>query len=310
MRVGGLRRFSYTVALHGIALGMLDAVPTFARPSSVPEYRHVPAGVFEMGCVPSDSLCEPNEYPRHRVTLSRDYWLARTETTVGQFRNFVTVTGYRTLAERDNRGRFWRFDKAEWDWVPGLSWKEPFEVGQTAPDDWPTVQIAWQDADAYCRWTGGRLPTEAEWERAARGGRDAIIHVWGNETLPVVGGINQVNGPDKATALEFKSFPHFAGYDDGYARVAPVARFPPNSYGLHDMAGNAYEWTADWIDDGPYPPDDPVDPKGRASGDIKAVRGAGWGYPPEQFRISYRAIAGTDFWTATFGFRCARDVAP
>jgi formylglycine-generating enzyme len=263
-----------------------------------------------MGCVPEDRSCEPNEYPRHRVTLTRAFWLARTETTVGEFRRFAKATGYRTAAERENRGRFWHFDKDEWDWTPGLSWRAPFDAAEPALDSWPAVQIAWNDADTYCRWSGGRLPTEAEWERVARGGQERQIHVWGNQPLPRVAGVNHANGPDETTGREFRTFEHFVGYDDGYARIAPVGSFAPNRYGLHDMAGNVYEWTADWIEDAPYARKEAVDPAGRVTGEIKAVRGAGWGYPPSQFRISYRAIAGTDFWTATFGFRCARDAPP
>lgn len=296
------------LVIMALALVSADAVATQSAAPGV--YVRIPAGTFQMGCVPEDRGCEPNEHPRHRVTLTRDFWLARTETTVGEFRAFAAATGYRTLAEREGRGRFWHFDKNEWDWTPGLSWRAPFAATELAPDNWPAVQIAWSDADAYCRWSGGRLPTEAEWERASRGGHDGRIHVWGNEQVPIVGGAKQVNGPDAATAREFRTFSHFVGYDDGFARVAPVASFAPNGYGLHDMAGNVYEWTSDWIDDAPYARSDAVDPKGQAAGDIKAVRGAGWGYPPDQFRISYRAIAGLDFWTATFGFRCARDSMP
>ena len=105
----------------------------------------------------------------------------------------------------------------------------------------------------------------------------------------------------------FPSFDTIAGYDDGYGRIAPVGLFPPNQYALHDMAGNVYEWTADWIADAPYSRTNAVDPAGLVGGDIKAVRSSGWGYPPEQMRLSFRGIADLDFWTATFGFRCAAD---
>lgn len=293
-----------------IVLGSLVAGASLAIAATWPDAVRIPAGRFRMGCVPLDRKCEASEHPRHEVTLSRPYWLARTKTTVAAYRRFAAATGHRTDAEKRGQGRFWRFDKAEWDWIDGLSWRAPFAATKAAPDEWPAVQLSWGDANAYCRWAGGRLPTEAEWERAARGGRDGSIYIWGNDPIPVVAGIAQANGPDEATAREFRTFATIAGYRDGFARIAPVGRFPPNAYGLHDMAGNVYEWTADWIADGPYPVGAAVDPEGQSVGEVKALRGAGWGYPPEQLRISFGGIAGVDFWTATFGFRCAWDTDP
>lgn len=292
---------------------VIDAIRTVTKGSAgspLDAYVRIPAGNFQMGCVPRDRHCEPNEAPRHLVTLTHPFWMARAETTVGQFRRFEASTGYRTLAERIGKGRYWRSDIGEWDWIPGLSWRAPFAADQPAPDDWPALQVSWSDADAYCRWAGGRLPTEAEWERAARGGVEGKIHVWGDDPLPVLAGQPQVNGPDRRTASMFRTFAHFADYDDGFARVAPVMSFPTNGYGLYDMAGNAYEWTADWNDDKPYVGNPATDPGGPKSGTEKAVRGAGWGYPPDQFRMSFRGLAGLDFWTATFGFRCVRSHAP
>lgn len=287
--------------LSSVALAPLQPAPSAAR---------IPAGVFLMGCVPADRRCEPTELPRRKITLSRTFWLARTETTVGQYRRFVAQTNYRTEADKRGQGRFWRFDLNEWDWINGLSWRAPFASNEPAPDNWPAVQVSWGDANAYCHWAGGRLPTEAEWERAARGGREGQIHIWGSASTPEVSGVKYANGPDIATAKEFPTFATFKNYNDGYTRIAPVASFAPNRYGLYDMAGNAYEWTADWIVDGPYPAGPATDPRGLPNGEIKAVRGAGWGYPPEQLRVSFRGIAGLDFWTATFGFRCAWDANP
>ena len=303
-------RFPAIAALVWIAVAAHAGAALAATAQTLPDAVAIPAGDFLMGCVPADTGCEAIEQPRHRVTISQPYRLARTETTIAQFRKFVLTTGYRTAAEQRGQGRFWRFDINEWDWIAGLDWQHPFDAATVGGDDWPVVQIAWPDANAYCRWAGGRLPSEAEWERAARGGRDGKLHVWGNARLPLLNGVPQANGPDANTAREFTSFAAFAGYDDGFARIAPVAQFPANGFGLHDMAGNVYEWTADWIDDAPYPAGDAIDPKGRPTGEIKAVRGAGWGYPPSQFRTSFRGIAGTDFWTATFGFRCAWDDKP
>lgn len=264
-------------AVAALAVVITGSSP--ARQEGRPASVLAPAGTFLMGCVPADRLCEATEHPRRSVTLTRAFRLATTETTIAHYRRFVTATGYRTEAEKRGRGRFWRFDIDEWDWIDGLSWRAPFAPDEPGADDWPAVQIAWNDANAYCRWTGGRLPTEAEWEYAARGGRRDSIHVWGDDPLPAVGEMKQANGPDESTAREFRTFSTFREYNDGYARVAPVASFAANGFGLHDMAGNVYEWTADWIVDGPYTPGPAVDPKGQPNGVIKAVRGGGWGYP-------------------------------
>lgn len=274
------------------------------------EYVRIEPATFWMGCVPNDDVCEPLEKPRHQVTLTRPYWLARTETTVGAFRRFVAATGYRTQAQQAGRGRFWRFDVNEWDWVAGLTWQTPFDRMEAAPDNWPVVQVVWADADAYCKWAGGRLPTEAEWEHAARGGSNDARFPWGDSPTPEIAGRKHANGPDEATKRQFATFEHFAGYDDGYPRVAPVGSFAANGFGLHDMAGNVYEWTADWIADAPYAEGSVTDPKGLPTGEIKALRGGGWGYPPHQLRASYRAFADPNFLTATFGFRCAADKPP
>lgn len=230
----------------------------------------IPAGDCLMGCVPADRRCEAMESPRHRVTISKPYRMARTETTIAQYRRFIAATSYQTAAQKRGQGRFWRFDINERDWIAGLDWQHPFAANEVGTDAWPVVQVAWPDADAYCRWAGGRLPTEAEWERAARDGRDGEIHAWGNADLPLLNGVPQANGPDANTAREFATFATLGQYDDGYSRMAPVGRFPANGF-LHDIAGNVYEWTAEWIADAPYPAGDAVDPKGLGKGDIKSV---------------------------------------
>jgi formylglycine-generating enzyme required for sulfatase activity len=236
--------------------------------------------------------------------------MGMTEVTVGAFRRFAAASGVRTRAEVEHRGRAWVHAHKQWDWIAGLTWATPLKATQSAPDAWPALQVAWSDARAYCEWAGGRLPSEAEWERAARGGRDDEIFPWGNAERPQDGSIRYANGPDEATHGVYPSWAFFGGYRDGYPDVAPVAQFAANGFGLYDMAGNAWEWVADWYAENYYAHSPSVDPRGPASGDAHVVRGGSWGYAPEQHRSSERGFAETGFWTATFGFRCAIDDWP
>jgi formylglycine-generating enzyme len=273
-------------------------------------YVAVPAGEFMMGCVDRDERCQPWERPRHRVRLRRSVWLGATEVTVGAYARYVERTKYRTRADRERRGRMWTLARGRWEWIDGLNWRTPLAAGQRAPDSWPALQIAWEDASSFCAWAGGRLPTEAEWERAARGGRDGEIYPWGNAATPEDRGIRYANGPDELTRGRFTTWLFFAGYRDGFEEVAPVARFAANGYGLYDMAGNAWEWVADWYARDYYARSPVEDPRGPPHGDAHVARGGSWGYAPEQHRSSERGFAEPGFWTATFGFRCALDDWP
>jgi formylglycine-generating enzyme required for sulfatase activity len=291
-------------------LAGLDSPSHRRSPRDGLAYVRVPAGEFQMGCVDTDNRCQPHERPRHRVRLRRAFWIGATEVTVGAFRRFITASGFRTRAEVEARGRAWVHANAQWEWIGGLSWAAPLRAGVRAPDQWPVLQVAWDDAASYCRWAGGRLPTEAEWEHSARGGRDGEIFPWGNEPRPEAGGVRYANGPDEGTHQRFPSWSYFAGYRDGYDEAAPVGRFAPNRFGLYDMAGNAWEWVADWYDASYFERSPAVDPTGPQSGSAHVVRGGSWGYAPEQHRASERGFAENGFWTATFGFRCALDDFP
>jgi formylglycine-generating enzyme required for sulfatase activity len=274
-------------------------------------YILVPAGSFLMGCVPADPLCDANEKPRHPVRITQPFLLGSTEVTVGQFREFERASGYRSEAELAGRGRMATHASGEWRWVSGLSWSHPLHPDSAAADDWPAVQVSVRDAEAYCRWAGGRLPTEAEWERAARGGVEGERAIWGNAPMPMNGRRRYANGPDESMKRVFPRWEAYRGYDDGYAALAPVARFPPNRLGLFDMAGNVYEWTADSYDRTYYTRSPVVDPKPTSTTEGRTVRGGGWGYYPSHLRISFRGFFESEgFWTATVGFRCRRAAGP
>jgi formylglycine-generating enzyme required for sulfatase activity len=272
-------------------------------------YVRIPAGEFTMGCVERDTRCHPAEKPPHRVRV-REIWMGATEVTIAAYRRFTTTTGFRTRAEEEGRGRAWVHSRNRWEWIDGLTWTTPLHPGKRAPVAWPALQVSWADAAAYCAWAGGRLPTEAEWERGARGGRNGEIFPWGNADRPEVGAVKYANGPDEGTHRLYPSWSFFAGYRDAYDEVAPVARFAANGYGLYDMAGNAWEWVADWYAADYFSRSPTSDPRGPTDGTAHVVRGGSWGYAPEQHRSSERGFAEPGFWTATFGFRCALDDVP
>jgi formylglycine-generating enzyme required for sulfatase activity len=296
--------------LFAFTLAVADSTTLRRSDRDGQAYARIPAGEFLMGCVEGDIRCRPSEYPRHRVRLRRPIWLGATEVTVGAYRRFTNATGFRTRAEVDRRGRAWVHARSRWEWIDGLSWMTPLRAGQRAPDGWPALQVAWADAAAYCAWAGGRLPTEAEWERAARGGRDNELFPWGNTERPDVRGVLQANGPDELTHRAYPSWLFFETYRDGYPEVAPVGRFAANGFGLYDMAGNAWEWVADWYEESYFERSPRVDPTGPSTGEARVLRGGSWAYSPDQHRSSERGFSEPDFWTATFGFRCALDEWP
>lgn len=233
--------------------------PSATAGGDPPGMVRVAGGEFWMGV---DDPAFPDAAPVHRVSV-RGFWMDATEVTNAQFAAFVRATGYVTVAERppaaadfpgvaadrlvagsivftpppgavplDHPGRWWSY-------VRDANWRQPRGPG-TALDglaDHPVVHMAYDDARAYAAWAKKRLPTEAEWEFAARGGMDRAEYVWGGDALP--GGHHAAN--------TFQGhFPDADSAADGYAATAPVTAFPPNGYGLYGMAGNAWEWVADW----------------------------------------------------------------
>jgi sulfatase modifying factor 1 len=220
--------------------------------------RLVPGGTFRMG---SDRHY-PEEAPVHRVTVD-GFWMDRTPVTNRQFRDFVEATGYVTFAEiapnpADYPGALPHMLKPGslvfvspdrpvdlrnfanwWTFKFGANWRRPYGKGSSIRglDDHPVVHIAYRDAEAFAAWAGKQLPTEAEWEFAARSGLDGAEFAWGDELVP--GGQHMANTWQGA-------FPHENLASDGYMRTSRVDAFPPNNFGLLDMIGNVWEWTTDW----------------------------------------------------------------
>ena len=229
----------------------------------------VAAGVFRMGCVEADTGCLDNEHPRHEVTLLEPFELMAAEVTVGQYGRFVLATEYPFPPDSDYR--------------------------QTAQH--PVVLLSWSDAAGFCAWAGARLPTEAEWEYAARGGRVGLVYPWGNEVSR-----ERANyGADRCCAGGI-------GGADGWLNTAPVRSFPPNDYGLYDMTGNVWEWVAGWLDDDDYGSSPAIDPPGAAAGFARIARGGSWLNDPAALRTSVRLPLAQTGQTSNIGARCARDV--
>jgi formylglycine-generating enzyme len=252
------------------AAAFLPTVENKARPRRPPPEGMVwiPGGEFSMGSDQSgDSLCglpgvTRDSQPIHRVYVD-GFWMDATEVTNEEFERFVKATGYRTIAEiaptkeefptappenliagstvftptagpvpLNDHFQWWRYQH-------GANWRHPEGPGSDIKgrEKYPVVHIAYPDAEAYAKWAGKRLPTEAEWEFAARGGQAGMLYTWGNELKPGgkwMANIYQGRFPVKDTG------------DDGFVGLAPVKSFPPNGYGLYDMAGNVWEWCSDW----------------------------------------------------------------
>jgi formylglycine-generating enzyme required for sulfatase activity len=314
-------RFSFGVPLRAslillllAALTWLTAVTPSAQqqPGSLPWVSipgNQPTGrswraQFQMGCIPADGSCQSHEKPRHEVTLTRAYALLATEVTLGQFQAFAGATGFRTLAEREGWGA--GFDRNGYVRQDGLSWRTP---GFFQSDEHPVVQVSWDDAVAFCSWTAGRLPTEAEWEYAARGGVADGRFVWGNTT-------EGVRDPKAANVADDSVRPHFPwwavfpDYRDGFSWTSPAGSFAANGFGLFDMAGNVWEWTADWYAPRAYDSSSTLDPRGPSSGRSRVVRGSSWGDEPLVLRVSERSYMAPEQRSYFHGFRCARDLQP
>ncbi|MCK0146599.1 formylglycine-generating enzyme family protein [Arenibacter sp. F26102] len=236
----------------------------------------IPGGEFTQGAVPQDKMAMDHEKPAHKVKVD-GFFMDITEVTNAQFAKFVKETGYITIAERAIDWEEMKtqvpegtpkphdsilqpgsltFKKTKnsvpnlydfsqwWNWTIGANWKQPNGPGSSikGKDNDPVVQVAYEDALAYCQWAGRRLPTEAEWERAARGNKPESIYFWGDDDAVLSQMANTWEG----------EFPVNNSKADGFEQRARVKSYPPNDFGLYDMAGNVWEWTSDWYNTNYY----------------------------------------------------------
>lgn len=305
--------------------------------------KYIPGGEFMMGG--DNGQASPDEFPKHSVQVN-PFWMDETEVTNAQFQKFVDATGYVTTAEqkpdweelkktvppgtakppdsvlipaslvfKQTKGPVELHDYNQWwSWVAGADWKHPQGTSSSikGKEKLPVVHVSWYDAMAYCKWAGKRLPTEAEWEFAARGGLINNVYPWGNEHVNA--------GKAKANSWEGK-FPYLNTTKDGYLKSAPVKSYGANGYGLYDMAGNVWEWCSDWYDadyytslgkstamnpQGPSKSNDPEDlytPK-------KSLRGGSFLCNDSYcsgYRVARRMKSSPDTGLEHSGFRCVKD---
>ena len=280
----------------------MDEAPSRAP---YPDMVWFPGGTFRMGS--DDHYTE--EAPVHRVTLDGS-WMDRTTVTNRDFQTFVDATGYVTVAERSPNPEDHPGAPAEnlvagslvfrktpgpvdlrhlsqwWVWTPGASWRHPGGPRSIIAGrmDHPVVHVAYDDAQAYATWTGKALATEAEWECAARGGLEGAEFVWGDERMP--------DGKPPANWWQGK-FPWQNSLDDGFEGSAPVGSFPPNGFGLYDMAGNVWEWTSDWYTT--RHPEDADDPCCVPSNPRGGMEDESYDPAQPQFKIPRKVIKGGSF---------------
>jgi sulfatase modifying factor 1 len=276
----------------------------------------IPAGTFEMGT--DDDVGYPSDGEGPVRTVETDaYYIDVHAVRNVEFLEFVRETGYRTDAERYG----WSFVFADalgaeaeahvldsvsatpwWVAVEGATWLRPDGPGSTIDDrlNHPVVHVSWRDAAAYARWAGKRLPTEAEWERAARGGLTGKRYPWGDDLRP--------DGDHRCNIWQGE-FPDRNTAEDGYEATAPVDAFAPNGHGLYNVAGNVWEWCTDWFRTD-HPPDPPRNPTGPAQGDEKVIRGGSYlchrSYC-NRYRVAARTSNAPETTTGHTGFRCVVD---
>lgn len=283
----------------------------------VPAMVGIAGGAFKMGNHLGDGYEADGETPVHDVRVDA-FEITPGTVTNAQFGEFVAATGYRTEAETFG----WSFVFAGflpggfpetravaaapwWRQVFGANWNHPEgpHSDTAARGNHPVTHISWNDAVAYCAWTGTRLPTEAEWEFAARGGAAASHFWWGAQLIP--------DGKHRMNVWQ-GAFPERNSAADGYRGTAPVDAFPPNPFGLRNMTGNVWEWCADWFDPGYYarsPADNPPGPDG---GTHRVMRGGSYLCHKSycnRYRVDSRSATTPDSSTGNIGFRVARSVA-
>jgi serine/threonine-protein kinase len=257
----------------------------------------VPAGQFLMGATSADTDADPQEKPPHTVYLDA-FWIDRTEVTNAQYARFLNAQG-------GHRARCGGQDCIRTRAEGGDSHIQQQDGQYSAQSSFgshPVIEVSWYGAQAYCRWAGGRLPTEAEWEKAGRG-TTGHKYPWGNSF-----GGGKANTCDRNCPAENRK----TGINDRYARTAPVGSFQAGAspYGVLDMAGNVWEWVSDWYGEAYYRSSPASNPQGPSSGGQKVIRGGSWRFVPWYSRATARDGDNPAEMFAGVGFRCVNDEAP
>ncbi len=278
------------------------------------ELISLPGGSFLMGTEDKEGFPADGEGPIKEVDLS-PFKITPTTVTNRQFKAFIKATGYQTDAERYK----WSFvfygllTQAQldahpqvaaqvpwWCAIPGATWDHPEGPESNVHNrmDHPVVHVSWHDASAYCQWAGTRLPTEAEWEYAARGGLVQKKYPWGDELTP--------KGEHRCNIWQGK-FPEYNSLEDGYLGTAPAKSFKPNGFGLYNTSGNVWEWCQDWFSPDFHQKDKKLDPQGPQEGNVRVMRGGSFlchrSYC-NRYRVAARTSNTPDSSASNIGFRC------
>ena len=286
----------------GTPLARAVPAPPAARTSTPDGMILVPGATFRMGTDDPDGFPEDHEGPVREVTVA-PFAIDALAVTNERFAAFADATGYRTEAEEFG----WTYVFAKflpgplrkssprpsaapwWCGVSGASWRFPEGPGSSVADraDHPVVHVSWTDATAYCAWAGLRLPTEAEWEYAARGGLDQARYPWGDELTP--------DGRHRCNIWQGR-FPSHDTAEDGYSGTAPADAFQPNGFGLYNVSGNVWEWCADWFDEAKT---------------HRSMRGGSYlchASYCNRYRVAARTSNSPDSSSGNTGFRCVADI--
>ncbi len=250
------------------------------------KYVWIPPGTFMMGCSPGDSECQDDEKPAHRVTITKGFWLGQTEVTVGAYKRFARGTG-RAMPEEP------KFQNN----ALNPSWGN---------EQMPVVNVSWSDAVAYCRWAGGRLPTEAEWEYAARAG-STEAHYGSIDDVAWYADNSGRSRIDTKRIFSEEQNNYLERLAANWIRMHEVAQKRANAWSLYDMLGNVWEWVNDWYDEGYYQNSPSQDPSGASSGKFRLLRGGSYDYPPERVRVSDRGRLVPGDTSHIRGLRCGRE---
>jgi serine/threonine-protein kinase len=257
------------------------------NPNDGLKYVWIPPGTFEMGCSPGDTECVYWEKPSHQVTITKGFWLGETEVTVGAYRHYAAATGRHMPPEPDSNGR-------------------PLNAGW-GDEAMPIVDVTWDDAQAYCSWAGGRLPTEAEWEYSARAGSTAARY----GDLDEIAWYADNSGRQRVDSDRIWKDDQ-ANYADRLNEngngMHEVGQKRANAFGLYDILGNVWEWVNDWYDENYYQNSPSQDPTGPASGGFRVLRGGSWDIFPEYVRFSDRLSWSPADRIDSHGFRCGGKV--
>jgi sulfatase modifying factor 1 len=302
------------------AAGRLTSSPSSgAHPAAAAVLVEIEGGEFAMGDALHEGYPADGERPVHTVKLS-DFAIAPTTISNAEFAAFVAATGYRTDAERFGSSAVFHvavrapgrdivggIQGAEW-WIEVLSanWAHPYGRDSDWHDlaDHPVVHVSWFDAERYCDWAGVRLPTEAEWEFAARGGHSGRRFPWGAELTP--------DGEFRANTWN-GTFPTHNSLADGFLTTAPVRTFPPNDFGLYQTSGNVWEWCSDWFSETYYSLSPGLDPAGPSAGTQRVTRGGSYlchSSYCSRYRLAARYANTPDSSAGNVGFRVAARRTP